>query len=251
MRVAFILFISLIGLSSCFEEPELSDTPKISFNDVLFYDANATDSLVIVINFEDGDGDMGLSPSQTFPPFHQYSFFTNENGLLITLNEKENISVLVNQQSTTLTTQELSNAINPSIKINYGSQDPPSYSIFDYVINPRLEDLTLQDTFFVEPNIYYNNFVVRYYTKNQSGEFVEFDWRQFSGLTFNGRFPVINDDDDEKTLQGSIRYRMQSPGLYNLFFDDTLQLQVEIYDRSLNISNTMTTPEFTLDEILQ
>ena len=56
-------------LTSCVEQPDFDDTPRIVFNSIdkftipdPFSGPNATkDSVVITIDFEDGDGDLGLT----------------------------------------------------------------------------------------------------------------------------------------------------------------------------------------------
>jgi len=57
-----------LGLSSCLKEPEYSTTPAISFNSVRvnrYTPANrgeqAIDTVRVTINYQDGDGDLGLS----------------------------------------------------------------------------------------------------------------------------------------------------------------------------------------------
>ncbi|MDZ7646380.1 MAG: hypothetical protein U5K54_03920 [Cytophagales bacterium] len=62
------LFISL-GLGGCFTPPEFPVQPQIEFESIVFkeygsgFDAEA-DSLILVIAFRDGDGDLGLDPSE-------------------------------------------------------------------------------------------------------------------------------------------------------------------------------------------
>jgi hypothetical protein len=57
-----------LGLSSCLKEPEYSATPAISFNDIRVIrrvppgnNAQPLDSIRVTINYQDGDGDLGLS----------------------------------------------------------------------------------------------------------------------------------------------------------------------------------------------
>ena len=65
-----------LGLSSCLKEPEYSITPAISFNDIRVIrklpaaGAQALDSIRMTINYQDGDGDLGLSSDdQKVAPF--------------------------------------------------------------------------------------------------------------------------------------------------------------------------------------
>lgn len=59
------------GLSSCLKAPEYSTTPAISFNSFVLRRVNFSnpkqqpiDSAFITINFQDGDGDLGLNQAE-------------------------------------------------------------------------------------------------------------------------------------------------------------------------------------------
>jgi hypothetical protein len=64
-----------VGLTSCLNEPSYPDTPEISFENIRlqrFAVDNSTvpiDSVYITVNFQDGDGDLGLNSveAQTAP----------------------------------------------------------------------------------------------------------------------------------------------------------------------------------------
>jgi hypothetical protein len=62
------LFISL-GVGGCFTPPEFPVQPQIEYESIVFreygsgFDAEA-DSLILSITFKDGDGDLGLDPSE-------------------------------------------------------------------------------------------------------------------------------------------------------------------------------------------
>ena len=73
MRYPFSAGLFLIlGLASCIDTPKFEDTPSILFNSIdkftvadPFSGPTAKkDSVVITIDFEDGDGDLGVSPDQ-------------------------------------------------------------------------------------------------------------------------------------------------------------------------------------------
>jgi hypothetical protein len=64
------------GLSSCLKAPEYPVTPSISFNDIQVIriqkqaGGQPLDSIRMTINYQDGDGDLGLSPDERkSPPF--------------------------------------------------------------------------------------------------------------------------------------------------------------------------------------
>jgi hypothetical protein len=83
--------------------------------------------------------------------------------------------------------------------------------------------------------------------KNNDGTFTEYDFREQFCETYDGRFPILTDK--ERALEGVVNYSMVSSGFLETFSIKTLKLRVTIYDRALNISNTIETPEFRLEEI--
>lgn len=84
-----VLFV-MSALGSCFDPPEFPVVPHIEFKEVEFYQAamvappntQPPDSLVLYLDFRDGDGDLGLdqeNPRYQSDPFHNVSYFlTND-----------------------------------------------------------------------------------------------------------------------------------------------------------------------------
>ncbi|PIY08015.1 MAG: hypothetical protein COZ18_14465 [Flexibacter sp. CG_4_10_14_3_um_filter_32_15] len=67
-----VLFIGFFCLTGCFAEPDYPNTPQISFVSLENLQSQAranTDSVIITLFFQDGDGDLGLTSSDTLPPF--------------------------------------------------------------------------------------------------------------------------------------------------------------------------------------
>ena len=85
---------------------------------------------------------------------------------------------------------------------------------------------------------YDSNLFLTYYEK-QKGVFKKIDLP----LPFNYRIPVLNKSNKEKPLKGTISVNI-TPTFYNPFSKfDTLKFDVNIKDRALNLSNTISTPE--------
>jgi hypothetical protein len=103
------------------------------------------------------------------------------------------------------------------------------------------------DYFYIKTNPYQYNFKVQFFVKNNDGSFSEFDFRREYCETHDGRFPRLTDKD--RALEGVINYSMVSSGFLATFSIKTLKLAITIYDRALNTSNTVETPEFRLEEI--
>ncbi len=86
----FFSVILLLLTTSCFQKPDFEFAPKIEFNDLRRISTDgAFDSLFIVIDFEDGDGDLGIfqsernanfTPPQPPSPFQEFFYPVNEDG---------------------------------------------------------------------------------------------------------------------------------------------------------------------------
>ena len=72
-RILVAAFVGLIFISSCVKQEEFSDIPEISIRPfVLLFDTGQfAVKGILSFNFQDGDGDIGLSPGDTFPPFNR------------------------------------------------------------------------------------------------------------------------------------------------------------------------------------
>ena len=215
----YIGVFSLLMLSFCTRPPELPVIPSIDFEFVQFKEVEGPDSLIVAIFFQDGDGDLGLTSFDIYEPYQPYNVMTDQNG----------------------------------DTIFYGDlPDMPEYNPLDYVII-RDEDGNAKDTVWVELNPDHYNIFIRFFEK-KNGEYTEFDWRDPPYYqTFDGRFPLLNTKiiDNRlviRPLEGSLRYGMTSSG-WLFLFRDTLRLEIQIQDRSLNKSNVVSSPDFTLDMI--
>ena len=216
---ARIFFISVMILAACTRPPELPVVPQIEFEYVEFKEVDGPDSLIVSVKFEDGDGDMGLTSSDIYDPYHPYDVVLDENNDTIRIGSRPGL---------------------------------PEYNPIDYIIL-RNQDGEATDTILVEINENHYNYFVRFFTR-KNGQYTEFDWRADPYYqTFNGRFPLLNRDVQDgqlkqRPLEGSLRYGMTSSG-WLFLFRDTLKISVQIQDRALNKSNTVESPDFTLESI--
>src|SRR5688572_26799642 len=83
----FVLLCVVLG--ACFNPPEFSVVPNIRYESVIFKENPnpvLKDSLVIIINFQDGDGDLGLDVKQTDDPYHFYNYYLVNDGDSIALS---------------------------------------------------------------------------------------------------------------------------------------------------------------------
>ena len=94
MKYVLVLLFSFTLLAACKKDEIYPIEPIISFKSVGTFTGNSgKDSMaVIVVNFTDGDGDIGLNPDDTLPPFNSGSpyyrnyiieFFEKVNGVWV------------------------------------------------------------------------------------------------------------------------------------------------------------------------
>ena len=114
------------------------------------------------------------------------------------------------------------------------------------------------DTFYVTRNPNYYNIEVDFLVYDPTHPeavdgYYEYDWVKnppdlnTCGQTFDSRFPVLSETD--RALDGTLTYAMESRAFRKKFGNNILRLRVQIKDQALNLSNTVMSPPFTLDEI--
>jgi hypothetical protein len=229
------VFISL-GISACFDPPDYPLQPQIEFESIVFkeygsgFDAEA-DSLILKIRFKDGDGDLGLDPSELSCVtedicYNNKFYFIKPNGKPVTYKDKR----------TDPNYSSLPDFVKPYNCINW---------------EVRTDNNNLVDTLYFELNPDHYNIEIDFLVKNADGTFTEFDWtKEFNypncGTSFDGRYPILFKNEPGSPLEGSLQYGMGSIGFKVLFSIKTLKLRIQIKDRALNKSNEIFTPEFTL-----
>jgi hypothetical protein len=242
MKVRFIILALSLALASCFDAPEFDTTPKIEFSSIKFKDVGTNsdaDSLIIFLDFEDGDGDLGLSTEELSPPFNQKIYFNNKTGQPADLSTQfllEDLMVFSNRSQID-TLPAFAGApkcfnwdTNPELFLNNGDQ--------------------LKDTVYFQFNPRHYNIFIDFFVDN-GGVFEKFDWRLEidCSTNFDGRFPILNDSGKDKALEGTLKYGMVSLGFKSIFQDNLMKLKATIVDRNGNYSNTIETPPFRLSEI--
>ncbi len=249
----FYTLILMLVLQSCYTPDEFSNTPSIAFRSLSFNQSdNAGDSLVLNIDFQDGDGDIGLDGNETRSPYHAYSVIIDSNNRFVTLS---------NDSATT----PFYHAIPPNFASSPGdtelsffsdTDDRTDFNCQEYEIVEFTDQQgnTFNDTIFVLRNENNKNIFVDFYRKI-NGQYEFIDWTSvFSengcGLDFSARFPIFEPNNNGRSLEGTIRYAMVSSGFSFVLRNDTFQLRIRIKDRELNDSNIAVSPDLTLNEIL-
>lgn len=238
---SFFLVLALT-LFSCIREPQFNEVPKISFNDVSFVrGADDSDTIFVSINFEDGDGDLGLRPTEVAPPYHDMDLFLASNGQKVPYSTSDG-------------------ALNPDLYQKIGEPGLPAYNCdsyllysYDKIINGVTVPTT--DTLFVEYNPRRNNYFIEFYIK-ENGVFNLYEFISSPGQcpsTFNDSFlPLFEDGNDDKPLSGILNRKIQFLfGIPEELYlrEDILKIHVYILDRAGNASNVAESNEFTLKQI--
>ena len=233
LRVSLVVILGMT-VNSCLEAPQYSEIPDIEFEQIIFKDIKASsskDSLILSLKFRDGDGNIGISPTENQEPFNDKYFFQFADKSYVTYKTK---------------------------------RTDPRYDTLPAFVKPfnctnwevMTKDQKVIDTLYFKLNPNQYNIFITFQQKDGSGNFQDFDFSNFYSyplcevIGFNGRFPILSKDLGQPgPLEGTIRYGMTSVAFNIIFSIKTLRLKVKIQDRALNKSNEIFTPEFTLQSI--
>ncbi|MHA8067098.1 hypothetical protein V7S76_10500 [Aquirufa sp. ROCK2-A2] len=108
----FLIVIALLGLGSCVQEPSFPATPVIKFNSIRKIVKTSSDglggkikidSVIMSVDFQDGDGDLGLTVAQikADPKYKDFSnfmvdVFIQKNGKFVPITFSPRLGGLVN-----------------------------------------------------------------------------------------------------------------------------------------------------------
>lgn len=207
---------------SCRELPTYPTIPYIEYNDVFFKKGELTDTLFVSLEFQDGDGDLGLHPDfDSGQPYNAIYYWRKDDGDLLT----------------------------------YADRSDPAYDTippYEFPYFCTTYSIEESDTFWIQQNLDHFNIFVDFYVK-KNGEFTLYDWITANppqcGETYNGRFPILNTSGQERPLEGTLKYGITGAGFEVIFKRDTLKLELRIQDRALQKSNIVQSKEFVLRDI--
>lgn len=232
IRLAGFLSLFLL-IASCERAPEFSEVPSITFESVQFgFNPFGQDSLVISVNFEDGDGDLGISSEEAkSPPFHDATYFSAAPPH----DPIYNID-----------------GISSDKLLRIGDLDSlPSFSCLNYRVLGRIvEGDAVLDTVYIQPNPKSKNFIVEFFIQDADGTFKEFDFLKETCIPSSGRFAPLNTADHDRPLQGTLSYFFRAQNLRQFFGNNTIKMRLQILDKREHFSNIVESPPFTLDEKL-
>jgi hypothetical protein len=273
-----------ILISSCFEPPEFSDEPKIGFESITFGetpDPSDPDSLLLVINFKDGDGDLGIdasNPAFNVYPYHVYNFYLANDGEISAIPSARlpDTSMVVDVldflgNDGLLVTSET--ASDP----NYDEDVPPFSGNTDcyyktastlYVRVNDVEHIPLANRgatvqignasyVKVEGIVYrtenenHYNIIVRIFEKTGNGpnDFQQIYFGPDCVPDFRGQFPILTKEDENAPLAGILKYSMYSVGIIPILNLKQFWFEIVVKDQALHTTQPLKTKVYTLDEL--
>ena len=276
-RLLVVVFCGTL-ISSCFDPPEYPDAPEIAFKSVSFVKGGqplpddpgslAADSIILILTFKDGNGDVGISADETWPPFNDRWYYTNAG--------PPASDACIDNRCWLIDPLNKDWVATVDRYIDYSDRKDPGYDTLQNFVKPyncinwdviyydhdnSNDTPTVPlDTLYFTLNPHYNNIFVEFEMKldnppDPTYPYETFNEQQFftypsCGVrTFYGRIPILSEDFSSETpLEGEIRYAIPSISFQTIFGSKTLRLRVAVEDRALNRSNTVFTRDFTLRE---
>jgi len=276
----FIVLILVAGCNHGSEEPLASPTPHIDSIDLSFIDNpdnSQADTLKLILNFTDGDFDLGLdwlNPGDIDSPYHAMDYFIiTSKGLA---QFRQSIVTGDARNHVLLETDHTGKLASINALKNHGFETP-FYNCLDYsqgsvLVPGAFVDETynivdvyegnifeVEDTLLVKYNDNHYNINVEFLVET-NGLFETFDWQELYCASFDGRFPLVSNTKTngvtksgpfthirKSKSKGELTYSMTSLGFKILFGRKTIKLKIQIIDRALNRSNVFETFPFTLE----
>lgn len=253
--IGLLAIVGLVLAVSCFEPPEYSIVPSITFERVKtvnLTNPQVDDTLIVSVNFKDGDGDLGRSGTENAPPFNQKWYF-----LVNPIPICERTVPQPCRKSSFIDAGNFGNLVKYSarrLNPNYDTLPPYTapYSCLNYEIIKDDNNVTI-DTVYFQYNPRFYNFFCDIYVK-EAGTFEKFDLSrvfgcQPPGLPFYGSFGILGIDGNPDLglpLEGTIDFKAKSNAMFEtiLLKNKTVKVKIRIVDRAGNFSNEVESNEF-------
>jgi|GEM_PF-369609 len=267
--IASLVLVWVIG--GCLKQPEFSIVPQISLQRLNFVRGASLispDSLIVSLNFSDGDGDLGLGTDETAIYLSSTDSIDLSTPYYFVFNTQQP-STWYYTHSNSLTAPSLPSGyqyVNLASTRTYKTIAPfdtlPALSCRAWEYRDSLSSSVPKDTLYIQNNPHNNNIFVAIYYKNADGTYTYLDIVNYANASFsksctpnylNGRFPILSSDLGKKApIQGTLTYKITELGFFQLLHGlpsptHTIRLQVYITDRALHTSNVVTSSDLTIN----
>jgi hypothetical protein len=113
--------------------------------------------------------------------------------------------------------------------------------------DPKFDPEVIVNGDTIDNPLFFNIFLTILY-QDINGEFVPVTIPD--GLTLDGRFPRLTDEEKAKPIEGEMTYYKElTPGLARLISNKIIKMKVSIRDRSLHLSNEVETDTLNIPDL--
>lgn len=255
IRTFLVAMVLILLVDSCLKQPDYNVIPEITLQDLIFKPGNISkgiqDTLKVILNFRDGDGDLGVGSSDSaYLDFYNPLYIIYDS---ITYDER-----VLSDKSTPL-----------SGRYKYITYKTRKLKAFDTLpaincknweqrfttVNGQSQ---VKDSVYIVQNSRAFNIFISIYEKNPDGTYSPYDPTDpvkypFPNCNVNflrATFPNLSTDESKKSpLDGTLKYNINSFALNSTFSIKVLKMQVYITDRAFHKSNVVEKEGFTLASI--
>ncbi|MBS1508453.1 MAG: hypothetical protein JSS79_17575 [Bacteroidetes bacterium] len=255
IRTFLVVMVLILLVDSCLKQPEYNVIPEITLQDLIFKPGNINkgiqDTLKIILNFRDGDGDLGVGSADS-----AYRDFYNPWYVIYD-------TITKNTDYTVYKTATLA----PQVKyITYRTRKLAAFDTLPAINCKNWEQRfttvngqsQVKDTVYIVQNSHAFNIFISIFEKNPDGSYSPYDPNDpvkyiFPNCNANflqATFPNLSTDEGKKSpLDGTLKYSINSFALNSTFSIKVLKMQVYITDRAFHKSNVVEKEGFTLASI--
>jgi hypothetical protein len=235
--IQICIILGTLLFVGCFDPPDFSNVPEISFRSLRYIEyEDAPDSMLLQFDFRDGNGDIGIDDDYFQYPFHRFNLIIDSRDSLVTISDPDVVPPFY--------------VVDPAGQRELFSEtdNRPPFNNCDYFFNADV----IPDTLFIQENEFSNNFHIEF-LERKNGQYskVFFSNSTCDVVDFDGRIPIFDSEHNGQSLTGTITYRLYSQGFPIILTPDTFKIRFYLYDRELNPSNVVESPEFLFQDILE
>lgn len=255
IRTFLVAMVLILLVDSCLKQPEYNIIPEITLQDLIFKPGNISkgiqDTLKVIINFKDGDGDLGIGASDSaYLDFYNPWYIVYDS---ITFQSRpiayKSVALPGRYKYITYKTRKLP-AFDTLPAINCTSWEQRFTTV-----NGQSQ---VKDSVYIQQNSHAFNIFITISEKNPDGTYspynptdpAKYPFPNCNANFLRATFPNLSTDEGKKTpLDGTLKYNINSFALNSTFSIKVLKLEVYITDRAFHKSNVVGKEGFTLASI--